>query len=423
MPTLTYQTSTGTHCGRLNGRVLIGRKLSYGISLGDPAVSRLHAWIDPDASVEADGWILVDTGSRTGTFVNDRQITRHLLKDGDAIRVGGNLLHYSAKDDLPDGLILQAWTAPSEVIRKDGILFQCACGAPLWVGNDLAGKRGICRHCRQPVTVPPLHAPESAQAEGRTTPTPAPAESRVASSPAPVENRVASSPAPAESRAAPPPGSTPAEPATKVENKIEAANPSTSPAAEPLGSLLAQESKPAGASSDLAFAAHVQNEGDKPRKCSTCHSPIAAGESFVSCPDCAMHYHAECWQENFGCSTYGCAKVNCLKPDETPALPAAASASHESSTELAPPAVPWEVMLFAASIGSLLGALLFGGLSAIVVIGCLVVMIRRRPRRWGLLIAALMIGCAGIAVGLVLSDFWYFSSRHTPELIARHLHF
>jgi hypothetical protein len=381
MPTLTYQTSTGLYGGLLNGRLLIGRKLSYGLSFADNTVSRLHAWIDPDPA----GWILVDTGSRTGTFVNDQPIARQLLNDGDVIRVGTNHLHFSAADELAAGVQEQTWTAPSGVVRKDGILFQCACGAPLWVGVDLAGKRGICRHCRQPVTAPTLTAP----AEAPTDPIPAPAESR----------------------AALPPGSVPRETVPKSEIK--------NPAVAPLGSPAAQKSE----SPDTAMP--VRKTADKPKKCSICHSPINPGESFVTCPDCAMQYHAECWQENLGCSSYGCPQVNCLKPAEaTPApVPVEKSDAPSTEAEIAPPGLPWELLLLAASIGSLLGALLFGGLSAIVVLGCIVLMIKHRPLRWGLLLLALTIGTLGVTVGLVLSDFWWFSSAHTPNVISKHLHF
>ena len=40
--------------------------------------------------------------------------------------------------------------------------------------------------------------------------------------------------------------------------------------------------------------------------CSICQTAVIAGEQVVSCPHCALPFHAECWNENQGCSAYGC---------------------------------------------------------------------------------------------------------------------
>ena len=49
-----------------------------------PAVSRMHAWIE----WKNDGYTLTDTGSRTGTHLNDEFIlAEQPLKDGDVIRI------------------------------------------------------------------------------------------------------------------------------------------------------------------------------------------------------------------------------------------------------------------------------------------------------------------------------------------------
>lgn len=41
-----------------------------------------------------DGWVLVDEGSKNGTFVNGERITKQALRDGDTISCGRNLLRY-----------------------------------------------------------------------------------------------------------------------------------------------------------------------------------------------------------------------------------------------------------------------------------------------------------------------------------------
>ncbi len=40
--------------------------------------------------------------------------------------------------------------------------------------------------------------------------------------------------------------------------------------------------------------------------CPICCSEISSQEEQIACPDCNVHYHKECWEENRGCATYGC---------------------------------------------------------------------------------------------------------------------
>lgn len=42
------------------------------------------------------------------------------------------------------------------------------------------------------------------------------------------------------------------------------------------------------------------------KTCSICMSVFIAGENTVRCPYCDLVFHVECWQENGGCSAYGC---------------------------------------------------------------------------------------------------------------------
>ena len=47
--------------------------------------------------------------------------------------------------------------------------------------------------------------------------------------------------------------------------------------------------------------------------CPICCSEFSVGDSLVICPDCKTIYHSECWDENHGCSTYGCASTKHLE--------------------------------------------------------------------------------------------------------------
>src|SRR3954469_19158064 len=74
-------------------RILIGRRTGNHVVINDRAVSMIHAWIDK----RGEECVLTDTGSRTGTFVNGKRITRPLpLVDGDVITVGPATLTFDA---------------------------------------------------------------------------------------------------------------------------------------------------------------------------------------------------------------------------------------------------------------------------------------------------------------------------------------
>ena len=63
---------------------LIGRQPDNHLILRDSRVSRVHARI----LVEDDGYVLEDTGSRHGTFVNGQRVTRKKLEASDKIEFG-----------------------------------------------------------------------------------------------------------------------------------------------------------------------------------------------------------------------------------------------------------------------------------------------------------------------------------------------
>jgi len=53
-------------------RMRIGRSRDNEIFVPDPALSRFHAQLVADP----EGWKVVDRGSKNGTFLNDRRLTR-----------------------------------------------------------------------------------------------------------------------------------------------------------------------------------------------------------------------------------------------------------------------------------------------------------------------------------------------------------
>jgi hypothetical protein len=52
--------------------------------------------------------------------------------------------------------------------------------------------------------------------------------------------------------------------------------------------------------------------------CPYCRFPIKPGQDIVVCPACKVPHHAECWQENNGCTTYGCTGTITAPPSAIP---------------------------------------------------------------------------------------------------------
>ncbi len=64
--------------------ILLGRHISADIRLADPSVSRYHAVMTVTGGI----WSITDLGSKSGTFVNERQVQHAKLIPGDVIRLG-----------------------------------------------------------------------------------------------------------------------------------------------------------------------------------------------------------------------------------------------------------------------------------------------------------------------------------------------
>lgn len=79
------------------GRQVIGRGKEADIQLSAPVISRRHASIQPGTSE----WSITDLGSKNGTFLNGRRISRaEQLKAGDVIQIGPFRLNYEGRGKL-----------------------------------------------------------------------------------------------------------------------------------------------------------------------------------------------------------------------------------------------------------------------------------------------------------------------------------
>lgn len=88
----------------------IGRDPNSGLQLNDPGVSRHHARLQKILN----DYYLEDLESTNGTLLNNRQVTKHLVKDGDAIHIGGFDILFSdpkeevmSEEDLDKTVIIQ----------------------------------------------------------------------------------------------------------------------------------------------------------------------------------------------------------------------------------------------------------------------------------------------------------------------------
>jgi len=381
----------------LNGRVVIGRRSNSHIVVPDRTVSRIHAWIGHKSG----DYFVVDSGSRVGTLVNGNPLKgRHSLTDGDQIRIGPATLTFHSNGSLPsDAEELDLSPRPSN--GDDGIFLDCSCGAPLWAPWDFAGRLGQCRYCGQMVELPPK--------AGAVAPPDPSADTIYPGSPSPFASTADTSSAP-ETETEPKYRGIAISPRHQPQRPIK---PSIFDAPEPPPK---PPEPPASETPAEALAL-----------CGACQSEINPGEETHQCPDCGVKFHADCWTENRGCSSYGCKQVGALDPkpaEETPPTPEAEAAiapdlEFEPVSTPAPPpppapsapAIEWDYLsLPLALVASLIGLITFG-LPALLAASALY-LYRRRARLINhpkMLIASILISAAGIALGAALSWYWWLS--------------
>lgn len=71
-------------------QIVIGRDEKNVICLSDISVSRRHALL----TCALDEYFIEDLGSTNGTLLNDRPISKHMLKNGDQLRIGEYVLSF-----------------------------------------------------------------------------------------------------------------------------------------------------------------------------------------------------------------------------------------------------------------------------------------------------------------------------------------
>ncbi len=92
-------TVRGRELGRrqLTGPLVIGRSPECDVCVHDILLSRQHCSFEP----VADGWAVLDLQSKNGTFIGTREIGRHVLTDGESVRIGKTMLTFCAAKFAP----------------------------------------------------------------------------------------------------------------------------------------------------------------------------------------------------------------------------------------------------------------------------------------------------------------------------------
>lgn len=83
----------------------IGRKSNCDVQLDDPAVSSNHARLVRQKNEYLEGhddFFIEDMGSTNGTLVNDKEVSRQLLKHGDEIQIGNHHFRFDNEADEAD---------------------------------------------------------------------------------------------------------------------------------------------------------------------------------------------------------------------------------------------------------------------------------------------------------------------------------
>jgi pSer/pThr/pTyr-binding forkhead associated (FHA) protein len=96
----------------------IGRQNTNDIVIDNLAVSSLHSKVESSG----DEFLLIDLQSENGSFVNDKRINAHWLKDGDVITIGKHTLLFS--NPKPKNLPRRMSSSIVETVQMDTAKFR-----------------------------------------------------------------------------------------------------------------------------------------------------------------------------------------------------------------------------------------------------------------------------------------------------------
>jgi pSer/pThr/pTyr-binding forkhead associated (FHA) protein len=94
MAYLIFTTLKGRELARqtLYGPLVVGRSPECDVCVHDILLSRKHCQFEPEGA----GWTLTDLASKNGTFLNNMEVGRHRLKDGETVNIGKTAVTFCA---------------------------------------------------------------------------------------------------------------------------------------------------------------------------------------------------------------------------------------------------------------------------------------------------------------------------------------
>jgi len=92
----------------------LGRGIDCDVVLADPLCSRVQAELE----YVNQSWRLTDAGSRNGSFVNDDQIEKHVLKSGDVVRLGSTEFTFQARSQPPTLALTRDNQVTESIVRE-----------------------------------------------------------------------------------------------------------------------------------------------------------------------------------------------------------------------------------------------------------------------------------------------------------------
>jgi Nif-specific regulatory protein len=95
----------------------LGRGIDCDVVLADPLCSRVHAEI----TASDDGWHLNDTGSRNGTYVNDKKVDEVMLKAGAHLRLGTTEFTFHHSDAPPTLAVTRDNRLTESIVREASV--------------------------------------------------------------------------------------------------------------------------------------------------------------------------------------------------------------------------------------------------------------------------------------------------------------
>jgi len=132
---LKFANEVIDHIDLRQGDMKIGRRPGTDIQIDNLAVSGEHA----NLFTIGEDTFIQDLGSTNGTFVNNKQITKHHLRNGDTISIGKHTLVYIAEDSAASDVTEDF---SKTVIISPGSMQPAAAPAPQ-PSSAPAGSRGV----------------------------------------------------------------------------------------------------------------------------------------------------------------------------------------------------------------------------------------------------------------------------------------